>query len=72
MVVAVPTRPDPLLEGEGFPLARLEVLEPADPFAGARWPLRRADLAEIYPYQRFLFSFIDGFRRRYLAQRGRL
>lgn len=61
-----------LLEGPGFALARLEAIEGADPFAGDRWALGREELLEIYPFQRVLFTFIDGFRRRYHAQRGRL
>lgn len=69
---AAPAQDPALLDGAGFPLARLEVLESADPFSGARWPLLREDLAEIYPTQRVLLPFIEGFRRRYLAQRGRL
>jgi hypothetical protein len=40
--------------------------------SGSRWPLQRPELVEIYPLQRSLFAFIDGFRRRYFAQRGRL
>jgi hypothetical protein len=61
-----------LLGGAGFSLARLEAIEGTDPFAGERWPLARADLVEVYPFQRVLFAFIDGFRRSYHAQRGRL
>jgi hypothetical protein len=67
-----PTPAPRLLDGPGFALARLEPIEGSDPFAGARWPLARAELVEIYPFQRVLFEFIDGFRRRYFAQRGRL
>lgn len=55
-----------------FSLTRLEALEATDPFAGERWPLQRAELREIYPYHRVLLRFIEDFRRRYLAQRGRL
>jgi hypothetical protein len=70
---AAPVASQPqLLEGAGFALARLEAIEGSDPFAGVRWPLRRADLIEVYPFQRALFNYIDGFRRRYHAQRGRL
>ncbi len=61
-----------LLDGPGFTLTRLEAIEGSDPFAGERWPLRRPELLDIYPFQRVLFDFIDGFRRSYLAQRGRL
>lgn len=61
-----------LLGGAGFSLARLEAIEGTDPFAGERWPLERPDLVEVYPFHRVLFSFIDGFRRSYHAQRGRL
>ncbi len=61
-----------LLGGAGFSLARLEAIEGTDPFAGERWPLERPDLVEVYPFQRVLFTFIDGFRRSYYAQRGRL
>lgn len=73
--IAAPLSPEQqaqLLEGPGFSLARLEVIEGADPFAGNRWALGREDLLEVYPFQRTLFAFIDGFRRRYHAQRGRL
>jgi hypothetical protein len=61
-----------LLADPEFALAGLEALESADPFRGVRWPLQRPDLPEIYPFYRYLFDFIDGFRRRYYAQRGRL
>lgn len=55
-----------------FPLLGLEPLESTDPFAGERGPLARAELRQIYPYHRVLLRFIEDFRRRYLAQRGRL
>jgi hypothetical protein len=58
--------------GEDFLLARLDPLVEGDPFRGVRAPLRRADLVEVYPFEHHLHAFIDGFRRRYLAQRGRL
>lgn len=60
------------LEGEGFALARLEVLRDADPFLGAGWPLEREELRDVYPYHLHLARFIDAFRRRYHMQRGRL
>jgi hypothetical protein len=65
---AEPVEPD----GDDFLLARLDPLVDADPFRGARAPLRRAAWIEIYPFEHHLHAFIDGFRRRYLAQRGRL
>ncbi|MEZ4361009.1 MAG: hypothetical protein R3B48_12570 [Kofleriaceae bacterium] len=78
-VSADATRPTPaapsaerVLDGEALALARLEALEEVAPFAGQRWPLRRAELVEIFPFQSTLAEFIDGFRRRYFAQRGRL
>jgi hypothetical protein len=55
-----------------FRLVRLDRLHDADPFAGHAWPLDRADLLEVYPLHRHLRSFVDAFRRRYRAQRGRL
>jgi hypothetical protein len=58
--------------GEDFLLTRLDPLIDADPFRGARGPLTRPELIEIYPFEHHLHGFIDGFRRRYLAQRGRL
>ena len=58
--------------GEDFLLARLDPLIDADPFRGARAPLARPELVELYPFEHHLHGFIDGFRRRYLAQRGRL
>jgi hypothetical protein len=58
--------------GEDFLLARLDPLIDGDPFRGTRAPLRRAELVEVYPFEHHLHGFIDGFRRRYLAQRGRL
>jgi hypothetical protein len=62
----------PPLDGPDFQLARLEPLVDADPFAGARWPLSRPDLVEVFPFEPHLHAFIEPFRRRYLAQRGRL
>jgi hypothetical protein len=59
-------------EGGDFLLARLDPLIDADPFRGARAPLGRAELLDVYPFQHHLHAFIDGFRRRYLVQRGRL
>lgn len=68
-----PVEPAPLGETwASFSLVRLEGLEGADPFSGEVWPLARAELREIYPYHRVLVRFIEDFRRRYLAQRGRL
>jgi hypothetical protein len=65
--------PEPIeISGGDFLLVRLDPLIDADPFRGAREPLRRPELAEIYPFQLHLHAFIDSFRRRYLAQRGRL
>jgi hypothetical protein len=58
--------------GEDFLLTRLDPLIDADPFRGARGPLTRPELIAIYPFEHHLHGFIDGFRRRYLAQRGRL
>jgi hypothetical protein len=55
-----------------FLLAHLDPLIDSDPFRGARAPLARAELVEVYPFEHHLHGFIDGFRRRYLAQRGRL
>ena len=70
-------RPKPVqvaldLDGADFPLTRLDPLVDADPFGGVRAPLQRADLIEIYPFEHHLHAFIDGFRRAYLSQRGRL
>jgi len=58
--------------GDDFLLARVDPLIDGDPFRGVRAPLRRPELVEIYPFEHHLHAFIDGFRRRYLAQRGRL
>jgi hypothetical protein len=55
-----------------FLLLRLERIHDIDPFLGVRWPLERADLVEVYPFHRHLHAFVDAFRRRYHAQRGRL
>ena len=55
-----------------FPLLALEPLVHADPFTGARAPLDRAELADVFPYEQHLFAFVDAFRRVYLPQRGRL
>jgi hypothetical protein len=64
---------DPIIvDGDDLLLTRFDTLADADPFRGARWPLERSELAEVYPYERHLRVFIDTFRRRYLAQRGRL
>jgi hypothetical protein len=65
--------PEPVeLAGDDFLLARLDPLLDGDLFRGARAPLSRPELVEIYPFQHHLHGFIDGFRRRYLVQRGRL
>jgi hypothetical protein len=65
--------PEPVqLSGDDFLLTRLDPLIDADPFRGARAPLARPELIEVYPFEHHLHGFIDGFRRRYLAQRGRL
>jgi hypothetical protein len=58
--------------GGEFLLVRVDPLIDSDPFRGAREPLRRPELLEIYPFQLHLHAFIDSFRRRYLVQRGRL
>lgn len=58
--------------GEDFLLIRLDPLIDGDPFRGALAPLGRPELVEIYPFEHHLHRFIDGFRRRYLVQRGRL
>jgi hypothetical protein len=60
------------LAGDDFLLTRLDPLADADPFRGARWPLTHPDLVAVYPFERHLHAFIETFRRRYLAQRGRL
>ena len=60
------------LAGGDFLLARLDPLIDGDPFHGAGASLDRAELLEVYPFEHHLHGFIDGFRRRYLAQRGRL
>jgi hypothetical protein len=60
------------LGGGDFLLVRLDPLFDGDPFRGARAALQRPELLEIYPFEHHLHAFIDGFRRRYLAQRGRL
>jgi hypothetical protein len=60
------------LSHDEYLLARLDRLHDADPFAGYAWPLDRPDVLEVYPLQRHLGGFIDAFRRRYRAQRGRL
>jgi hypothetical protein len=67
--------PDPSdvdAHADDFLLTRLDPLVDADPFAGARWPLERDELVEVLPIERHLRAFVDDFRRRYLAQRGRL
>jgi hypothetical protein len=70
------TKPAPLraeeVLGDDFMLARLDPLVDADPFLGTRWPLQKAELAEVFPYELHLHAFVDTFRRRYLSQRGRL
>ncbi len=61
--------------GDDYLLSRLERLHDADPFLGVRWPLAappRQGLVDVYPFHRHLFGFVDAFRRRYRAQRGRL
>jgi hypothetical protein len=58
------------LHASDYLLARLDHLRDADPFLGVRWPLEREGLLEVYPFRRHLHRFVDGFRRRYRAQRG--
>jgi hypothetical protein len=65
-----PAEVDP--NADDFLLTQLDPLVDADPFAGARWPLERDELVELVPIERHLRGFVDGFRRAYLAQRGRL
>jgi hypothetical protein len=60
------------LSHDEYLLVRLDRLHDADPFAGHTWPLDRADVLEVYPAARHLGAFVDAFRRRYRAQRGRL
>jgi hypothetical protein len=72
---AAPSEPPPdqgELDRDDFRLVRLDRLHDTDPFRGVRWPLDRGDLLEVYPLPRQLRTFVDGFRRRYRAQRGRL
>ena len=70
---AVPTAPEAVeIHGGDFLLARLDPLSDGDPFRGNRAALRDPALIEVYPFEHHLHRFIDGFRRRYLAQRGRL
>jgi hypothetical protein len=71
-VVAGPP-PDPSELGDPtFLLLRLERIHDIDPFLGVRWPLERPDVVDVYPFHRHLHAFVDAFRRRYHAQRGRL
>ena len=58
--------------GAGFLFTRLDPLSDGDPFRGARAPLGRPELVDVYPFEHHLHGFIEAFRRRYLAQRGRL
>lgn len=62
----------PVALDAGYLLTQLDGLEDADPFLGARWPLERGDLIDVYPFHRHLNGFVEAFRRRYRAQRGRL
>ena len=57
-----------------FPLASLEPLVVLDPFVdkGVRTLLANPALVEVYPFDRHLHAFVEGFRRIYFAQRGRL
>jgi hypothetical protein len=58
--------------GGEFLLARLDPLIDGDPFGADRAPLGHPELIEVYPFEHHLHAFIEAFRRRYLAQRGRL
>ena len=70
---AVPIAPEAVeTQGDDFLLARLDPLIDGDPFGGNRAPLRDAALIEVYPFEHHLHGYIEDFRRRYLAQRGRL
>lgn len=60
------------LSHESFRLARIDELVAADPFLGIRWPLDRPDVVQVYPFRAHLAEFVDSFRSRYYAQRGRL
>jgi hypothetical protein len=70
-IAAAPPQPGDVGPAD-YLLARLEYVHEIDPFTGARWPLEQADLLEVYPVQVHLRSFIEAFRERYWAQRGRL
>lgn len=64
----------PALRDGAHRLLFLEPLVDADPFlsADAKAALERADVVEVYPFEKHLRSFVDAFRRVYLPQRGRL
>jgi hypothetical protein len=63
---------DHLFEPGTLSLAHLDAAFETSPFDGARWPLDRPELVEIYPFETHLHAFVEDFRRVYLAQRGRL
>lgn len=64
--------PGALDDRSPFLLLQLEPLVDADPFLDRTAPLDRADVVEVYPFERHVFAFVDAFRRVYLPQRGRL
>ncbi|HEY5924087.1 MAG TPA: hypothetical protein VIV11_20545 [Kofleriaceae bacterium] len=66
-----PATSEPLLDDAEFPLASLEPYLAIDPFT-IRTALGAAELVEVYPFDRHLHAFVEGFRRVYFAQRGRL
>ena len=53
-------------------MTRLYGLDSLDIYLDAGWLAQRADLLEVYPYQRHLKNYVQVFRRQYRRERGRL
>jgi hypothetical protein len=63
---------DALLGGDDLLLTRLYGLAVVDLYLDDAGIARRADLLEVYPYERHLKNFVAMFRRQYRREKGRL
>jgi hypothetical protein len=67
------TTPEAPLDDAAFSLASLEPFVALDPFTpDVHASIAKPDVAEVYPFDKHLHAFVEGFRRVYFAQRGRL
>ena len=61
-----------MFDHEDFALTRLELLHDSDIFLGNEWIHSRDDILAVYPWHHHLLGYIKGFRKTYLAHRGRM